>query len=85
MVGANVPIDMNTISPKNFSSKKLLQSKWSKTTPINKEKHFTVVEVEFDEQNNVTLCIIEAVISRNQYPIDWRSLRDSSIWKIGWR
>ncbi|QYK03229.1 TIGR02450 family Trp-rich protein [Shewanella psychrotolerans] len=76
---------MNTISSKNFSPKKLLQSKWSKVIPINKEKHFTVVEVEFDEQNNVVLCIIEAVINRNQYSIDWRSLRDSNIWRIGWR
>lgn len=67
-----------------FSPKKLLHSKWTKTVPMNKEKHFTIVEVEFDEQRNITLCIIEAVISHKQYPINWRELKDKTVWRLGW-
>jgi len=64
--------------------KKLLHSKWSAVKPQNKEKHFAIIDVEFDEQQNVTLCIIQAVYSKQEYAIDWRELKDSSVWKVGW-
>ena len=35
---------MNKINPK-----KLLNSKWTAVKPTNKEKHFLVTEIEFDE------------------------------------
>ncbi|HCH4279606.1 TPA: TIGR02450 family Trp-rich protein [Vibrio parahaemolyticus] len=39
---------MNKIHPK-----KLLHSKWTATSPKNKEKHFVVTEMELDEDGNV--------------------------------
>ena len=37
----------------NLNPKKLLNSKWTATPAINKEKHFIIVEVEYDEEGNV--------------------------------
>lgn len=71
---------MNKVSPKT-----LLNSKWTKQSVNNKEKHFIVVEVEFDEDKKVTLCVIEAVINNQQYQINWRDLKTPTEWKIGWQ
>jgi tryptophan-rich hypothetical protein len=70
---------MNKISPKT-----LLHSKWTKQQVSNKEKHFIITKVEFDEQKNVIECIIEAVINNNEYEINWRDLKDNQQWRLGW-
>ncbi|MBO6198792.1 MAG: TIGR02450 family Trp-rich protein, partial [Psychrobacter sp.] len=44
---------MNKINPK-----KLLNSKWTAVKPTNKEKHFLVTEIEFDEEGLVISCSI---------------------------
>ena len=59
---------MNQINPK-----KLLNSKWTAVNPKNKEKHFTVTTVEFDEEL-VTSCSIEAVMSKREAFIQWQEL-----------
>ena len=71
---------MNKVSPKA-----LMYSKWTKTDVINKEKHFVIVLIERDEFQTVLSCIIEAVINKKQYTIDWRELKDSYKWRIGWQ
>jgi tryptophan-rich hypothetical protein len=71
---------MNKITPK-----KLLNSKWTAVTPENKEKHFVVSEIEFDEEGLVVSCCIEAVMSKHAIPIDWRDLKDESSWTQGWK
>lgn len=71
---------MNKVHPK-----KLLNSKWTAVSPLNKEKHFVVSVVEFDEDNNVIDCKVEAVMSKNEYPITWRDLNDASLWRQGWK
>jgi len=71
---------MNKVSPKA-----LLNSKWTKVKVENKEKHFIITKVEFDEDKKVVLCVIEAVMSRNEYEINWRDLKDSQCWKTGWQ
>lgn len=71
---------MNKVSPKS-----LLQSKWTKVEVTNKEKHFLITSVKFDEHQKVTQCIIEAVFSNNEYEIDWRSLKDAQQWRLGWQ
>lgn len=71
---------MNKVNPKT-----LLNSKWTKIVVSNKEKHFIVVEVEFDEDKKVSLCVIEAVINNQQYQINWRDLKVPTQWKIGWQ
>ncbi|WP_286264581.1 TIGR02450 family Trp-rich protein [Thalassotalea atypica] len=71
---------MNKISPKA-----LLHSKWSKVHITHKEKHFTVTKVKFNEKQQVILCVIEAVISKKEYTINWRDLKVSEEWVIGWK
>lgn len=71
---------MNKVSPKS-----LLNSKWTKQVIANKEKHFVITEVEFDEDKNVIKCVIQAVINKNEYAINWRDLKNSQSWRIGWQ
>ncbi|WP_163930423.1 TIGR02450 family Trp-rich protein [Paraferrimonas sp. SM1919] len=69
-----------------FNPQKLLNSKWTAVTPQNKEKHFVVVEVDYDEQTSELLsCVIEAVLTKRQCPIDWRALKNSKQWQLGWK
>lgn len=70
---------MNTVNPK-----KLLHSKWTAVKPVRKELHFTITEVEFDEENRVIRCVIEAVMTRRSMPIDWQTLKDPQQWRHGW-
>ena len=71
---------MNKINPKA-----LLHSKWSRVDIVNKEKHFIVTKVSFNEFQQVTDCIIEAVMTKNAYSINWRDLKSEHLWAIGWR
>ncbi|ELA7272460.1 TIGR02450 family Trp-rich protein [Vibrio parahaemolyticus] len=66
---------MNKIHPK-----KLLHSKWTATSPKNKEKHFVVTEMELDEDGNVVKCAIEAVMSKRE-----QDLKDPELWRQGWK
>jgi tryptophan-rich hypothetical protein len=71
---------VNTINPK-----KLLNSKWTAVSPSNKEKHFLVTEVKFDEEGNVIYCLIEAIMSHRAESIEWLSLKDPTQWLQGWK
>ncbi len=68
-----------------INPKKLLNSKWTRVAPKFKEKHFIIVDVNFDEQQCVELCIIEAVINAKEYSIDWKELKDTNNWLQGWK
>ena len=70
---------MNALSPK-----KLLDSKWTAVNPERREKHFLVTEVEYDENGKVTHCLIEAVMTKRSFSIQWRMLKNSSHWVSGW-
>lgn len=70
---------MSKVNPK-----KLLNSKWTAAKVENKEKHFLVVEVEYDEYAKVLLCVIEAVMTKRQRPVQWRDLNDENQWAAGW-
>ena len=63
---------------------KLLNSKWTTVNPENKEKHFIVTSVDYDEDDVVLSCILEAVFTKREQAIDWKSLRDEQVWKQGW-
>ncbi|QBY03244.1 TIGR02450 family Trp-rich protein [Thalassotalea sp. HSM 43] len=67
-----------------ISPKKLLNSKWTKLQVNNKERHFFIAKVTYDDNGKVIECLIQAVINNNQYDIDWRQLKDSAIWRSGW-
>jgi tryptophan-rich hypothetical protein len=71
---------MNALNPK-----KLLNSKWTAIKSANKEKHFLVTEVEFDEEGVIIHCRIEAVMTRCSTEIDWRTLKNGDQWMTGWR
>lgn len=71
---------MNRINPA-----KLRNSKWTAVKPLNREKHFLVSEIEFDEDGSVVLCKLEAVLSNKEYIIDWVELKDQDKWFQGWK
>jgi tryptophan-rich hypothetical protein len=71
---------MNRINPA-----KLLNSKWTAVRPLRREKHFIVSEVEFDEDNVVLSCLIEAVMSKRTTAIAWHELENESAWLQGWK
>jgi tryptophan-rich hypothetical protein len=71
---------VNTINPR-----KLLNSKWTAVSPTNKEKHFLVTEVEFNEEGQLVRCLIEAVMSNRAAPIQWHELEDTNKWLHGWK
>ncbi len=75
-----IKANMNKVNPKT-----LINSKWTKVDVVNKEKHFVITKVDFDEEQKVTCCVIEAVMNHNEYNIDWRDLKLSKSWKIGWK
>jgi tryptophan-rich hypothetical protein len=80
LVSLHERLRMNKINPK-----KLLGSKWTAVKPSYKEKHFLVSDVEFDENEVVVSCSIEAVMSKRILPINWRDLKNDSIWIQGWK
>ncbi len=67
-----------------FNPAKLLHSKWTAIKPRNKEKHFLIVEVEFDQEGVVIYCILQAVINKRKFPINWLDLKNSDNWRQGW-
>ncbi len=66
--------------------KKLLLSKWTACHPQNKEKHFLVVKViePLEEGAPIEKVVVEAVMTKRQWTIDWRSLSDQAQWSQGW-
>lgn len=71
---------MNRINPR-----KLELSKWTAVAPRDKQKHFVVTEVEFDDNGAVVECILQAVMTRHESSIDWRELKNPSQWIQGWK
>lgn len=53
--------------------------------PLNKEKHFLIIEVEYDEQGAVMSCLTEAIMSKRSIQIKWRDLKDIEQWVQGWK
>ena len=76
----------------NLNPKKLLNTKWTAQAKTKEqmqlrkqEKHFAVIKVLYDEDKRVVECNIEAVITRRVFDIDWRGLKDKSLWQQGWK
>ncbi|SET17399.1 TIGR02450 family Trp-rich protein [Thalassotalea agarivorans] len=70
----------NVVNPKH-----LLHSKWTAQQVVKKQKHFIVVELIVDDDNVVQACDIEAVINQQRQRIDWRLLKDKTVWLPGWK
>lgn len=53
--------------------------------PSHKEKHFLIIEVELNEDDQVVGCVIEAIMTKRTESIDWQLLKDPKSWLQGWR
>lgn len=74
----------------SFNVNKLLLSKWTATTPIDKQKHFIVTElitelIGDESEEKVIGCVLEAVINKQAFQIDWQELKDADRWIQGWK
>ena len=76
-----VPAGKNPLSPK-----KLLLSKWTAVSPVDKEKHFVVTRVVEPRPPAVRIewVAIEAVHSRRSAMLRWHDLSDGNRWRQGW-
>ncbi len=65
---------------------KLPHSKWTAIAPVDREKHFLVVDwVRADDGEPTDRLVIEAVLTRRVREIPWRDLEDPGRWRVGWR
>jgi tryptophan-rich hypothetical protein len=65
--------------------KKLPSSKWTAVEPVNREKHFLVLDWARDENGERTdHVVLEAIVTNRVREIHWRDLEDPSSWRIGW-
>jgi tryptophan-rich hypothetical protein len=71
---------MNRLNPN-----KLLVSKWTTAQPVQRERHFIVTRLIRTDEETIIGCVIEAVINKNTYEIDWRELQDSTRCIMGWK
>jgi tryptophan-rich hypothetical protein len=76
---------MSRVIQYKINPNKLLLSKWTAVKPHNKEKHFLVNCLIKNEEQIVVACVLEAVINHQEYEIDWRLLKEPSIWLLGWQ
>lgn len=77
---ASLPI-VNPLHPK-----KLLGSKWTAASPVDRQKHFLVTSVHCPDspRDRVEWVELEAVLTRSVHRIDWRDLQDDTRWRQGW-
>ena len=71
---------MNAINPR-----KLLLSKWTAATPVNREKHFLVTELFKDDEGTVLEIELQAVLTQRGERLPWQALRDATTWHMGWK
>ena len=76
---------MTITKPNQINPNKLLLSKWTAVKPQDKEKHFLVTDVIKNELEMIVGCVLEAVLTRQQYAMDWQVLKNSENWLAGWR
>ena len=69
---------------RSIQPRKLCHSKWTAAKPVNKEKHFMVTSITFDEAGEVEECLLEAVFTKRVASIDWQDLNDEAVWHHGW-
>lgn len=71
---------------RQLNPKKLLLSKWTAVSPQHKEKHFLIVQISNDLTPLIDkdIVVLEAVMTKKQYRIDWHTLLDEAVWQQGW-
>ena len=68
-----------------FNPNKLLISKWTATKPENKELHFIVTQLIRDDEEIITGCVLESVITKNAYSLGLEELKNAENWLMGWK
>ena len=73
-------------SKRQLNPRKLLLSKWSAVSPLNKEKHFIVTEVvePAEPEGPIEAVVLQAVMTRRSETVAWKELTDASRWHQGW-
>jgi tryptophan-rich hypothetical protein len=75
--------DRPTTNPVN--RKKLPGSKWTAVRPVDREKHFLVVDWVRDDDGEATdEILLEAILTNAVHTLHWRELEDRDRWRIGW-
>jgi len=73
------------VNSTQINPKKLLLSKWTAVKPKNKEKHFLVTRLILDDEELIVGCILEAIINSHEHEMNWRELKNTSVWLPGWK
>ncbi len=78
---------MNSRRDKNrYNKEKLLHSKWTAVVVCNKQKHFIVTQLIRDEHSQeVVGCVLQAVIDKCTFELDWQELQETERWLQGWK
>ena len=65
--------------------KKLLLSKWTAVSPVARQKHFLVTKViQIEPDDPIEIIEIEAIYSKKVSQINWRELKNETVWRQGW-
>ena len=77
---------MNVRVGNRVNRKKLRNSKWTAVRPVDREKHFIVLDWERDDNDQPTDRIqLEAILTGRVRLLDHKALADQETWLIGWR
>jgi len=68
-----------------FNPNKLLNAKWTAKQPQNKELHFIVTQLIRNEEEVITGCELEAVMTKNSYSLTLLELKNTDNWLMGWK
>jgi len=68
-----------------FNPNKLLNSKWTANQPKNKEMHFIVTGLIRNDEDEITGVDLEAVMTKNSYPLTLHDLKNPENWLMGWK
>lgn len=76
---------MNARAGNPVNHKKLPGSKWTAVRPVDREKHFMVLDwVRDDDGKPTDHLVIEAVLTNRRRHIHWRELESPESWRVGW-
>ena len=68
-----------------MNHKKLLNSKWTAKNPINKEKHFIVIKVNVNNnEQKIDSIILQSVLTRREYLKTYIEFKNEDDWITGW-
>ena len=71
---------------RRVSPKKLLQSKWTAMSPVDRELHFVVTRIvrKHTPAGPIERVELTAVYTGRASTLDWRELNDVGRWRPGW-